>query len=681
MNPKSTLRSFLLLAGSSLLAIYTASADNAWWDGVDGSWGDLTKWSSDDTGVSDPAALPTNAQTATFNITSANSTANNITLDASPIPVKILVFNTTGATNIRGNSSGTTARTLSFGGTASITLASGAGAVTIGDDPGTYGAVNMVMGNNTWTVTNSSLTVNGTVNMGGGALTIGTGDANGIITINGKISGTSTARLLNMASKSRVVFANDTNDFVGQLYVTGSSGIGTLAFTSIADYGTACALGFGTGTGDNPIQIGNGTTSPGRLEYIGTTDSSANRTVQLGSTAAGNTQAGEVVNNSANNSKLVFTAANFNPTIAGITATRTLTLGGTSTGANEIQGIIQDNDTANLGRINLIKSGTGKWILSGANTNTGAVTINDGTLLINGSLAPTNAVNVLGGTLGGTGTIGKAVAVGAAGNVAPGVSVGTLTLGSNLNLSALTGSSTGKLIYELGPIASSDKIDLTAGVLLIGAGALDLGDFDFTPGVGFQNGTYTLISTTKSISDNGGATIGTLGANVNGTLGGASILLQKSSDGKSLELVVSGLGGVSAYDTWKTANSITGTPDQDQDGDGVSNAMEFVLGGTSLTNDLGKLPVTAANGTDMTFTFLRKQSSIDPKTNVSIEVGTDLVTWNTAPSPYSVPDVGAANNPGVTVVKGVPADYDAVTLTVPQDSAKNFARLKVVITP
>ena len=64
-----------------------------------------------------------------------------------------------------------------------------------------------------------------------------------------------------------------------------------------------------------------------------------------------------------------------------------------------------------------------------------------------------------------------------------------------------------------------------------------------------------------------------------------------------------------------------------------------------------------------------------------IEVGTDLVTWTTPPSPYTVPDGAVANNPGVTVVKGVPAGFDTVTLKVPQSAGKKFARLKVVITP
>ena len=124
-------------------------------------------------------------------------------------------------------------------------------------------------------------------------------------------------------------------------------------------------------------------------------------------------------------------------------------------------------------------------------------------------------------------------------------------------------------------------------------------------------------------------------------------------------------------------------PDDDTDDDGVTNAVEFVFGGTSATKDLGKLPVCSTSGGDMLFTFYRAQSSIDPKTSVSIEVGTDLATWTTPPSPYAVPDVSAANNPGVTVEKDNPADGDEkVTLRLPKaaDSWK-FPSITVAITP
>ena len=83
------------------------------------------------------------------------------------------------------------------------------------------------------------------------------------------------------------------------------------------------------------------------------------------------------------------------------------------------------------------------------------------------------------------------------------------------------------------------------------------------------------------------------------------------------------------------------------------------------------------DGTDMTFTFVRDQASIDASTVVTIEVGTDLVDWSTT---YSVPDADTGVvNPGVTVASG--AGTDTVTLTVPEDSGKKFARLKVVVTP
>ncbi len=107
-----------------------------------------------------------------------------------------------------------------------------------------------------------------------------------------------------------------------------------------------------------------------------------------------------------------------------------------------------------------------------------------------------------------------------------------------------------------------------------------------------------------------------------------------------------------------------------------------MLGGLATTNDLDKLPTVSEDGTDMTFSFERDVTSIDAKTVVTIEVSTDLVTWDTAPSPYAVSDSATGPvNPGVTVVEDSPAGFDTVTLTVPQDTAKKFARLNVVILP
>jgi hypothetical protein len=144
-------------------------------------------------------------------------------------------------------------------------------------------------------------------------------------------------------------------------------------------------------------------------------------------------------------------------------------------------------------------------------------------------------------------------------------------------------------------------------------------------------------------------------------------------------LTATPIGG-SAYDTWKAVNAPSGNPSDDYDGDGVSNAAEFVLGGLASTNDLDKLPVLTTSGGNMLFTFKRDQDSIDGTTSVEIEVDTNLVAW---PASYTVGADTAGSDAGVTIVKDSPAPgTDAVTLSVAiSPDAKKFARLKVVIAP
>jgi hypothetical protein len=111
----------------------------------------------------------------------------------------------------------------------------------------------------------------------------------------------------------------------------------------------------------------------------------------------------------------------------------------------------------------------------------------------------------------------------------------------------------------------------------------------------------------------------------------------------------------------------------------VTNGAEYVLGGTSGTNDLAKLPKPTTTGGNLVFTFERDQDSIDGTTSVAIELGTTLDAW---PDSYPVPATAVSNNPGVTVVKDSPAGFDTVTLSVPQaPDARKFARLKVTVTP
>lgn len=136
--------------------------------------------------------------------------------------------------------------------------------------------------------------------------------------------------------------------------------------------------------------------------------------------------------------------------------------------------------------------------------------------------------------------------------------------------------------------------------------------------------------------------------------------------------------GPAGYATWKDVNAPTGTPNDDYDGDGVSNGVEFVLGGTKDTKDLSKLPAISTTGDNLVFAFQRDQASIDGTTTVVIQVGTDLSNW---PDTYTVLGTAQINNPGVTIQKDTPSvGTDTIILTVPRGLAPTqFARL--VVTP
>lgn len=98
----------------------------------------------------------------------------------------------------------------------------------------------------------------------------------------------------------------------------------------------------------------------------------------------------------------------------------------------ETVGDIQyDNDIS--GSYGLTKTGAGKLTLTGAGSYTGETTVSAGTLQVDGSIDGAGGdLTVAGGTLAGSGSIARDVIVSTAGYVAPGSSVGELTISGNV---------------------------------------------------------------------------------------------------------------------------------------------------------------------------------------------------------------------------------------------------------
>ncbi|CEJ10523.1 Extracellular serine protease precursor [bacterium YEK0313] len=139
---------------------------------------------------------------------------------------------------------------------------------------------------------------------------------------------------------------------------------------------------------------------------------------------------------------------------------RTLTLAMPS-GTADFAGTIFDS--ADGGRVSVVKTGAGHQIFSGTNSYTGTTTVDGGTLSVNGSIVASPLVTVnAGGTLGGTGTVGETV-IHAGGTLAPGNSIGTLTVQGGLTFAA--GST---YAVEVSPLGSG-RVNVSGTATLGGA--------------------------------------------------------------------------------------------------------------------------------------------------------------------------------------------------------------------
>lgn len=191
------------------------------------------------------------------------------------------------------------------------------------------------------------------------------------------------------------------------------TGTGTLTLTGTASTldgnvnvnGGTVAISDWRAITNNTSTINIGTTTTGAtLSVVGNNVLQANLTTSKVINLAGTTGGATILANQTGTSPGLIFNANFTATGAGA---KTLTLGGTNTATNTINGAIVDSSSAT----SLTKIDAGRWVLAGTNTYTGATTISNGTLQLNANaagstiLADTSAItfnavnNYAGGTL------------------------------------------------------------------------------------------------------------------------------------------------------------------------------------------------------------------------------------------------------------------------------------------
>lgn len=272
---------------------------------------------------------------------------------------------------------------------------------------------------------NAQATINSNVNLGSTSHTITINNPILGMIVNGQITGTGGIFKNGVGTLELQGAINAPNTFTGQTRV--GSGVLFLNHNSFEAVSTSVGVGDGSGApGDAILRLGQNDEIPdtanvtvfddGLLDLNNHSDLIANLTLDIGAsvtTGTGTLSLGGNVE--------VDGGSGTTTTISG-----KLDLGNADRTFNilVVAGHDLEVDAVISGSGGLIKTGFGDMVLNGANTYTGATTVQGGGLLINGS-QPSSAVTVQSGALGGSGSVGSVT--GNSGGVIPCADFNTLT--------------------------------------------------------------------------------------------------------------------------------------------------------------------------------------------------------------------------------------------------------------
>jgi fibronectin-binding autotransporter adhesin len=206
--------------------------------------------------------------------------------------------------------------------------------------------------------------------------------ANGVsLSLNGVIAGSGA---FSVSGNGTIVLAGN-NTFTGKTSVT-SGALSVLTLNKVTAGATSSSLGAPTTTLNGTIDLGS-LSNAGTLIVTGSAQTT-DRLINLAGTTGGG-----VLDQSGSGTLLL--TGSVTATGAGV---KTLTLQGSTFGDAQISGIIANNSASNTTAI--LKQGSGKWTLSGANTYSGSTKLTQGVLALGGTGAlGTGSLTISGGSL------------------------------------------------------------------------------------------------------------------------------------------------------------------------------------------------------------------------------------------------------------------------------------------